>query len=322
MNLKYLSHDEVVKSLVGYQPGIKTAFDLSSIEDWVGSYFKEKFSKPDQLANIINIALPALTLMLGFPKFSILMELANVLGVDIGKIASDFFSKIGHAASTGQQVSPEQVEAMAQQTVNAEYPKVSENSSKLTSSDIRMLKVSHLMIKSGQKKVPAAIVAKHKLSITSILIWFGKLLLTALGLTVANDAAKKMLGKPNDIDAASGTQPSSSTSGGQTGGVQGLEINPNYPINEQLNMSNVWSISTTLNNLPNMLINWTTYIYPELKGMESQIKSSAAFQAVVDEIEFNNRLTPTAKFINIPQNYHSRKQIVDAFVSSLPPKKK
>ena len=321
MNPKYLSHDDVIKALVDHQFGVKTAFDLSSVESWIGAYFKEKFSKPDQFANFVDILLPAFTLMLGFPKLSVFMEIANVVGIDIGKIASDFFSKLGKSAASGQQVSPEQIEAMAQQTVNTDYPKVSENG--LTLSDVRMIKMSSLMVKSGGK-VPAAVVAKHRGAFVSILTWFGKLALTALGLTAATDAAKKMLGKPNDIDAASGNQPSASNAPatGETGGVGGYEVNPNYPINEQLNMAGVWSVNTTLNNLPNMLVNWATYIYPDLKGMESQIKSSSAFQAVVDEIKFNNRLAKNDKFINIPENYHSRKQIVDAFVSSLPPKKK
>jgi hypothetical protein len=75
----------------------------------------------------------------------------------------------------------------------------------------------------------------------------------------------------------------------------------------------IWIIPLVNNNLEDTLLNWCYNVYPETQNYDSEITESNGFKKTKSSlqkyVEKNHLIVPT--------NFHSRKEIVDTFVSDV-----
>ncbi len=76
--------------------------------------------------------------------------------------------------------------------------------------------------------------------------------------------------------------------------------------------THVWNLPIQ-GSIENSLVNWAQQIYPELKGYEKEIKSSQAFNRLVNIL----RNFVDAGYLRVPTGFETRRQIVDTFAGDI-----
>lgn len=173
--------------------------------------------------------------------------------------------------------------------------------------------MSALMQFIGLKRTTGNILAK-------IIGWIVKVALAAGGFMLAESAVNKVLNRTNAPSTPSGLPsfvPSATpaaTSIPQSRQTL-FEVNPGY-VEEKLNINKWWIETTPPEQIGEQVVRWAQEIYPDLKGKNNFIRSSASFQAVINKIqEFNTNNTSNVTFM--PKIFTSKKKVVDLFIDDL-----
>lgn len=79
---------------------------------------------------------------------------------------------------------------------------------------------------------------------------------------------------------------------------------------------NFWVVPVINQSLEDTLLAWVADIYPELGEKEAMIENSPGFQRVLQQLQTNYSAS-TPESLKMPNNFHTRKQVIDTFVAQL-----
>lgn len=159
--------------------------------------------------------------------------------------------------------------------------------------------------------------------LVSLLGWIVTTALATAGFMVAEDGIHALLGQPNHFDGSAKPGAASPQSGSAqmvsstlpTASTQRkFQVNPNYSQESFNSEYDSWIIKGTANDLPSIIANWATEIYPDVD--RSSLASSANFKTLLSLIEKNNEGN-TTKTLFMPKFLKSRKQVVDTFIDDV-----
>jgi hypothetical protein len=86
-----------------------------------------------------------------------------------------------------------------------------------------------------------------------------------------------------------------------------------YHINDG---SSMWIVPLLNKDVAKTLIWWTTSIYPELKGHESEFTNTSSFNNMVSLL--NTQIDPShPEYVKIPPGLHTRKEVIDRFAGEV-----
>ncbi len=147
-----------------------------------------------------------------------------------------------------------------------------------------------------------------------VLGWIVKVVVASAGLMVLEDAINGMLGRKSTVEEGAGTV---NPVGLDTSSTQTTyKVSPSYPQEALNNKYNRWIVQAPSNNIGVSVTQWTTDVYPELKGHEDQIEATQGYKTLVKTIQnFNKGTASSLTFI--PRNYTSRKELVDTFIDEV-----
>lgn len=159
--------------------------------------------------------------------------------------------------------------------------------------------------------------AKGTSLLARIFGWVIKIALASAGLMVAGDVVNKVIGRPNAFDKTYQAGKETAPEAKVNVPVGPVSKQTKFKLKSDAPLPSSWPLTNTPSNIENMLIQFTKDVYDGLDGKESIIQSSAAFQAIREEIEWYNVHNPGSAVIFIPSNFTSKKQLVDYFIDDV-----
>lgn len=323
---------------------------ISSLKDKIVHYVGNNIDPNDKAGSILNILAPGAISVafsaMGLGWLGMLFGLAmKIFHIDVKGILSSIYNKIKGAIGGGKQMTSSEVDNIVNGAVqehntpateeefNAAESMMKSKSASVTLRDAKILKLAMIeyeQVLLGIKKEAGllSIFGGNKTKtitlLGKVLSYIFKIALAAAGIMVAGDVANKMLGRPNALDdTVQHGKPVSAPTNVSSMPVHvatqtKFPINPGYK-NEIKNNNKAWSesISNDDASIEAMLINFAKQVYQGLNGLETLIRKSPEFQAVKSNISFYNRAASGDPIVFIPQNFTSKKQIVDEFIDEV-----
>lgn len=321
----YLSDLITIKSLCNIS---KTASEepsfVSSIAGYVKSLFDKEFQGGVTTDKFIKFLSPALIYQifqaLGFGWFSKLAGLlAAVFGVDLAPIFSRIISEIKSALSGGGKLASSQINSI----VESALPQTL----KTAKTDYEgILKYARTLGKEESGAFHSIIDAVKNIGgdrhltfgqkifglLKSVLSWTFVTVLWAGGFLIAGDVVNSLLSKytgfsPKDMFSGKSSPSNSGITGTTT---------PSTSSNVEYH-SDGWveDIVNNESNIINLLLDYVQEYYP--KADEAKIVNSRTFKGVLKHIMNANFSTKNYKFVAIPNNFHSRKDIADRIMAGI-----
>jgi hypothetical protein len=320
---------------------------VMSLVSKVKDYISGKIDPNNKVDSVVNLLTPGILWSLGFPVLGFIVKLAQIFfGLDVGKVFSDVAQEVKSLLTSGTQISPSQVDQITDAAVQANYgTEPTENDLKkfqsLTTREARLFKISILNAMqeisirdleqwqsntipfNKRAQVMSSLLKliglKHKTAsiLGKIIGWVVKTILASAGFMVGSDIIEGLWHKVSPSSSETPETPSSSpTTISIPEPTQTLfPVNPNYS-EESLNIDRWWIEPVPSHQIGNQIVDWTEEIYPKLKGMDSFIRSSPAFQKVVQVIQ-NYNSTNASNITFMPKMFSSRKKVVDLFIDDL-----
>ena len=213
-------------------------------------------------------------------------------------------------------ITPEQVDQAAQGAVLGGSVAAS-----ISLREVQLLKLTWIdLLRSPRTKISRAsffdlLRGKTGSILWRVIAWVFKSALAAAGLMVLGDLGAKLMGKPSPL-SANPLAPSTPSAYVPVGSTQTtFKPDPDYHP-EKLNITGYWIETVPPEEIGNTIVGWVQSIYPETKGLDSQIRSTPGFQKAVEAIQDYNKTNP-GNYTFIPKEFTSRKQVVDSFMDEL-----
>lgn len=329
--IEALLHDKFIKQAEdGFVSGL-----VSGIKSYVGSHIDEN----NKVGSILELLVPGVLATFS-PWLAIIYTVADSLfGINLSSIFSSIKSGISSLISGGKQTDSGSVLNVVTGAFGSLMSLIGlESKSSLTIAEAQLFKVALENFVSHHPDfatVKPRIQIKHAASLFGIvkgkavkvlynvIKWIVTVLLASAGFMVAGDAIHGLVGavmpgksetKPDGTPTESkpGTSPTTST---ESESIT-LQVSPSYSSENFNNGISSWTIPGNTNGVDPTFVSWAVEIYPQLKGYENLIRSTNSFRQLVSNVKAYNDGNNLG-FIGIPEQYKSRKQLVDTFVSEI-----
>jgi len=320
----YLSDLITIKSLSNIN---KTASEEPSFVSGIAGYVKSLFDKEFQggvtTDKFIKFLSPALIYQifqaLGFGWFAKLAGLlAAVFGVDLAPIFSRIISEIKSALSSGGKLASSQINSIVEsalpqtlKTAKTDYEGIIKYARSYGKEEESVLKGIYESVKNmGDSRMTVG--EKIFGLLRSVLSWTFVTVLWAGGFLIAGDVVNSLLSKYTGFSPKDMFSGKSSPSSSGNSGVNTPSSNSSVEYH-----SDGWveDIVNNQDNIINLLLDYVEEYYP--KADEAKIVNSRIFKGIVKHIMNANFRTPNYKFVSIPNNFHSKKDIADRIMSGI-----
>lgn len=327
---------------------------LQKVFQYTHEKIKDIQDSDHKIEMITNFLIPGMLTAFGFPFLGFLSKIGQmVFHIDFAKILGDIASSVKSLIVGGKQASSGEVDSVVNKVVMNNYPPEPTETdinkflpaqervvtNKLTLREAHLIKIAfadyalnnpevnlhdpemNVKFAAGlfQSALASFLSSRHKTMkiLISVLGWMVKAILASAGFMVAGDAINKIVGgTTNPIDGSQQSNKTEPTSVMAPPTQNIFKVNPGYVTENNNGPYARWMIQVDPNTIDNLLVSWTTDIYPDLKGQESAVRSSRTFQSVADVIKAYNAGGPS-NVTFIPRQWKSRKQVVDNFMAEL-----
>ena len=327
----------------------------SSVTSFIYDYFKSKLqgfeSSDDKISQIVGFLTPGILKTLGFGKLALIFTMAeSFFGFDLSKILKEIGSKVKELVTGSSPPSTDQIHSIVSAAVDsaksdmsptAIYEKVKQYVTDAVHTDSDTNKVSEATLRDAQffrismdhyeslnktagvaEVVARFMVGRNKSTriLTMVLVWIVTALFSAAGFMVLGDVVNHFVGKERPGVGGPAKDNENTTVSYAPQPVQSKQTvfkpNPNYQAEFYNQNGNSWMLPGNESSVEPTLLAWTKEIYPDLQGQDSLIKSSQAFNHVVNAIKAYNA-GDNSNLLYIPKAWSSRKQIVDQFIDEI-----
>jgi hypothetical protein len=309
--ITYLNDLITIKSLSEIKKTADASDYVGQLASYIKNLFGNQFPNGVDAQSFLKFLSPAIIFQifksLGFKWIAGLAGLlASVFGVDLSQIITTIISGIKSLVSSGEKLSSEQVNSVVESAI----PQT------LKTARINYDKIVKLAYKEDYTGVLAAIkqLGEKHVSVgtkifgllRSVLSWTFVTMLWAGGFLIAGDVVSSFLGKFIKMDKSSLNPFTSNPSSNNSSQSTYVEKH-----------SDGWTENIVNNktNIINLILDYVEEYYP--KADESKIIKSPVFIGIVRHILLANSGTVGYKFVMIPNNFSSKKEIADKIMDSL-----
>lgn len=319
--LQYLSDTALIEKIAAFefglvkQAGLAEDLNLSSVASGIATWAKEKFNEQGKSGwgSVINILVPGI-LWRAHPFVAIIYEIASQYGFDAEGLINKFVDGIKPKLEVGP-ISEAELNNIGKSVLAQVVGSVStaENDYFLPLRKLSNTELSKLAAEGGilqrifgwlfktKENAP-----KGKLTLGAIIIWILKTVILGIGLNTAAGWAAGMLGHKKD-DIAKPSDTANETK------------KPISNISKSTEEEMMWVVPLVNGTIEDTLVAWTLDIYPDLEhlnNIENLIKDTLGFKKVVSLLKEDAKKIGNTSMI-IPNQFQSRKQIVDLYVGEI-----
>jgi outer membrane lipoprotein-sorting protein len=342
--LQYIADTLLVDQIFSYELGIKKQADASAMLGGISNFIKswvsenvDTTSPTTVLTSVGKMMVPAVLFRI-HPVLGVLYNISKAFGFDIGDIISSLWSNISPKLEQGQSISPDEINDMGKGMLVSDVGPVEASNDLFLTLRKQAQKIPNMPFLIPEKgssfleRIFGGLSkAKGKWLLGAFAIWIVKTVLAGAGLLMVTDALKQKAAPviqeniPNPFNSIK----TDSNQHGQTITTELVTKNPPAQLSiqaphkfkssgdgeqyHQNSSDTIWIIPLVNNNLEDTLLNWCYNVYPETQNYDSEITESNGFKKTKSSlqkyVEKNHLIVPT--------NFHSRKEIVDTFVSDV-----
>jgi len=315
LSLAALSIDPTMYKMGG--PTSPTMFE--QIVGAARNYFSNHWDEKRPIWSAVNLIAPEAVLFIlkGSPLGWIISIAMSMFHIDLGSIFESIFKTLKPDVEKGKAPTEDQIRAAATSAVEThtqDQSKVDDfyafdaQSFDKKIRKIRILKLATL--NSTAQKFPFNLFSFKgiliALCVTIFVTLIGDIFAKIAGLRSGLD---QNVAVPQEQTAAPTAQPTQTK----------FKVKGSYNPNENKNTTVAWaeSIPNTPESISNMLVMFAKDVYDGLGNLDSVIESTPAFQTVKNNFVFYNHRAGSNPPVLIPEDYKSRKQIVDQFIDEV-----
>jgi len=295
------------------------AVTADDIVSKVTNFFSSKVTAGDS-EGFLNFIAPGAIFTtfsaLGMPVIGGVIALATeTFKIDISGILSSIYDSIKEIVNSGEQTTSSEVDGIVESAVKSEVKNYKRASLRSDLRYIKLIKIAILNQESINKtaifglgrKSSAATKGRFGGILSKVLGFFFKAALASAGFMVAGDIIRSTF----NISTPSVTVKKSN----QTH----FPLNPEYREEQKNQRGQYWGMQISPNeeSIKQLLIQFANEVYLGLENKENIIKSSTAFQKLVDIIISYNRSSKGGSITFIPNIYHSKRDLVDSFIDDV-----
>jgi hypothetical protein len=326
----------IVETILGNTDLSKTAQDTGLIQSLIAKtkeYFSNHIDPDDKTGSVLNLLAPGAISVafsaMGLGWLGMLFGFAmRIFNIDVKEILTSVYNSIKSALGSGKQLTSPQVQSMVDQAVQ---PYATSADGEPVTSDFnqelqnaKWLKVGLIAYEAQLNKSagPFGFSSKKwsRSGTTSILArvlgWIFKIALASAGLLVAGDVVNKFLGRPNALDNTiqNGHPVPMDNHPVSMSKQTKFKVNPGY---SDTTVSGNWveKVPNTKSGIENLLISFVHQVYDGVN--DGDIRSSGAFNKIVDDIAWYNHTSVGDQVVFIPKNFSSKKNLVDHFIDEV-----
>lgn len=307
----------------------------------VHQYFSNSIKPEDKTGSIINLLAPGLISTafraLGFGWLGFLFGIAmRVFHIDVSGIIESIWGSLKSELSGGKQMTSAQVDGIVNSAVETHTkPATQEEADKASQTyqlqsvnfrDVKILKlalIDYAKVECGiiKRSTLLDLFSSQKMKTASVLSrvlsLFFKVALASAGSMVVGDAILHYLGRPNALDNTMqhGKPVAEQAVPAMISKQTKFKVNPSY--HDTSKTSWVENVSNTKGGIESMVLNFAKEVYQGLDGLDSVIRNTAGFQAIVDNILWHNHTASGGPIVFIPNMFTSKKMMVDHFIDDV-----
>ncbi|MCZ2224533.1 MAG: hypothetical protein LC122_12990 [Chitinophagales bacterium] len=321
---------------------IKTAQSSSyvpSLVERIKEYLKGKIDLSNPQKSIINFLAPGAIFLalnsIGMPWIGALVSiLMTTFKVDVNSIIESICDKIKPYILEGEKFTSSQIKNIVDSTI----PLSINEDSNLTSESIFYLKSTFekfaksgydqnaidkfldFLKGSGVHNVRNAGIFMKLLR--TVLSWLFVVVLASAGFMVAGDAIANVINKGTRFAPESSTIQKKDVDTKSLPTVdknQDSKFKQNKFYREENMKGKIWSVPIVNlpNNIENMVLDFIEDVYPDLERIESQVRQTPSFKAIIKQITNYNINTPGYNLVFVPPNFKSKKEMADLIIKDL-----
>jgi len=323
----------------------KQAGLVSDLLSKVKDYFSSKIDPNNPTGSVLNeIAPGALWVLfktLGIGKWGLLLGLMmQVFHVDVHGLLASLYNKVKGLVSNGRQTSSEEVDNATENTIQEYnqpgtdqeaqlgYQQLQEQQAddgKVYSSlelfaDINLIKLALIDYEHQSLRLTKTAKfanfwkskAKGVSLLGTIFGWIIKIAFASAGLMVMGDVVNSFIGRPSSL---SGTYQAGQSN--QSTETSSSSNQTKYPFKNDAKLPDQVPLNNTPENIEEMIIQFAKDVYDGLDGKEQLIKQTPGFQVIKENIDWANIHNKGSRTIIIPNNFTSKKQLVDYFIDDV-----
>jgi hypothetical protein len=349
--LQYISDTILIESLASDPALLKEAglFDdlgFSSIASSIQNFLKKHINADapgGHVGGVLNILTPGILYRI-HPVLGIAAGVSTALGFNIGSI----FGKVKDAVkAAGGRLSLDEADAIAKDAVGLKSTASIPLEELIVEGRKRRWSVPGRKpdIPFGRGAKGASMLTKifgnlgklrGKMLLAGILIWFIKTFLLAAGLIAGASLVAGLVTKDKDVPEPASEKkvetpapaPAPATPGATYKQQPVQKKTPTYSLAPQEaapfepsgrgqkffanNAGNLWIVPLINRSIDDTLVQWTIDVYPETELWSGLIESAKGFKQAVRRLKRNyTRQSPNS--LIMPQEFHTRRQVVDLF---------
>lgn len=165
---------------------------------------------------------------------------------------------------------------------------------------------------------------RGRVLVAGIIVWFLKTLLLSSGLVLGAGALTSLFTGKDKERPTEVTQESAPGAGYQQKPTTQYQVQPTSSLEASgrgekyfpNDKANLWIVPLINKSINNTLLTWAIDVYPQLAKHEEELLNSSKFNQTVQTLKRNyNRKRPDS--LIMPQEFHSRKQVVDTFAEDV-----
>jgi hypothetical protein len=325
---KYVEEELLSVALLSVDTKLyKVAFAEEGVASVVKQYLSNHFDKDDPVSSVINLLAPAAirTIFGGGILGTILGLAAAALHIDVAGILSSIYDYVKPLIEGGkvpekseiQSVVSDAVDEHTESTTTAGEDIFYGFESKSFDQKIRIIRKCKLMALS------------KKTAITSdwgkrILKWLFTTIFATILLTVGGDVINYAVGRPSaftqNVAKPEKTEKAVKLQAPQPTQTK-FKLISSYNVGEnRKNRSGQWEergVYNTDQGISDMLVSFVKSVYSGLNNLDNIIKSSPRFNKVKNDLLLYNHQSQGDVGVLIPNEFQSRKQLVDLFIDDV-----
>lgn len=326
--LQFLYESLLINQILPQSNNLVKQAEISDLLGGVAGYLKnwakdniDTTSVESTLSSLAKIMTPSILFKL-HPLLGGVYLIANQFGFDLGDVISNIYHFIADKLTKNQSITPDDINQIGKKMVGGSAEASVNFAGELIKEAAGIPDIPLLFPKAGSSLLESVFgnlfqtgrTGKAKWLITGLVVWIIKTLLGGAGLLMLSDAAGSLFGhhretvvEKNNPTALENSSTKSLNNNLFKPSGDGEQFHPN-------DANKIWVIPLIKNDLVETLYQWTLNIYSELAEKDKNIIiDSQKFQSMV------SKLKPQTKNNNliVPKNFHTRKEIVDQFITDL-----
>lgn len=298
---------------------------VDHLKDWAKQHI-DTSSIGATINSVANVLVPGFLFVKGHPVLAVLFAAAAEMGFGIGDILSKVKDFVVKTLGAGNRPTPAEIDGVVRSAVSGMGASAAPND---LLQPLRKLSDEGRLVSLAASGGSSGMFSFLKKLLPAQVLWIlggfvgtaVKAVLAGVGLLVIAHYGRKLLGIKEDAPQAPSPDAPSEVSPQAQAPAETKPAHPLVPsgIGEKHHANTadkLWIVPVVGGSMHRTLMLWALDVYPELRGYQSALAASPAFNRIANVLAgYVNKTNPN--YLIMPEGINTRKQVVDGFAAEV-----